>query len=72
MQRELDSTLSSAAAAAAAASPAVHRRGHLTAALPRALDAPEISVVVPVYDEVESAAELYRTTTVALSALGRT
>jgi glycosyltransferase involved in cell wall biosynthesis len=42
------------------------------AAAPRSLDAPEISVVVPVYNEVESAAELYRTTTAALSSLART
>jgi glycosyltransferase involved in cell wall biosynthesis len=66
VQTELDSTLSNAAAAAAAP-----RRGHLRAALPRALDAPEISVVVPVYNEVESAPELYRTTTAALRSLGR-
>lgn len=69
VQRELDSTLTSVAAAAVA--PSLSRRAHLTAALPRPVDAPEISVVVPVYDEVECAAELYRTTTAALSSLGR-
>jgi len=69
VQRELDSTLTSVAAAAVA--PSVSRRAHLTAALPRPVDAPEISVVVPVYNEVECAAELYRTTTAASSSLGR-
>jgi glycosyltransferase involved in cell wall biosynthesis len=70
MQPELDSSLLRAAGATAA-SVVGSRRGHLTDARPQALDAPEISVVVPVLDEVESARELYRRTTAALARLGR-
>jgi glycosyltransferase involved in cell wall biosynthesis len=68
VRSELDSSLLAAAGAAASVGT---RRGHLASALPLPVDAPEISVVVPVYDEVECVRDLYRSTVATLSRFGR-